>query len=88
MNYPKAIVVAAALIAGAIFFSVRAQANPSNGGKYQIVSGYAKTEKLSFPLVWRVNIETGQIVRCLVPSGAALRVVCIGSAGELQADTY
>ena len=78
MNYPKAIVIAAALIAGAIAFSVRAQANPNLLGRYQIAS--AQNTLLSS--VWRVDVQTGQLVWCFL-NERSRKVNCFYKNGAL-----
>ena len=70
MSYPKAIVIGAALMAGAIAFSAKAQANPNTKGRYRIASGHQKT-------AWRVDVETGQVVYCEF-SNISLFVACYG----------
>lgn len=49
MNYPKTIVIGAALIAGAIFFS-------TGKGRYQIAGGNTGA--------WLVDIKTGLVAFC------------------------
>lgn len=76
MNYPKAIVIAAVLIAGAIAFSVRAQAGP--GGRYQVSAGSKNN-------AWRINVETGHMVACDVAIRARVqRVSCYDANGDMD----
>lgn len=80
MSYPKAIVIGAALIAGAIALSTRVQASPVPSGTYQILSGsiafpsgLSTTQQIltgTDPIfeksaVWRVNTKTGQMIYCM-----------------------
>ena len=96
MSYPKAIVIGAVLIAGAIALSTGAQANPVPKGKYQIVSGHIvftdEKRNLTLPVMWRVNVETGQMVYCqsLFRSkpDSEQRTYCVGSSGLLRPDSY
>lgn len=58
MNYPMAIVVAGALVAGAVLVScVQAQAPPGTANWYQI----AVTQDGK---VWRLNSGTGELTFC------------------------
>ena len=57
MNYPRAIVIAAALIAGAFVFSIKAQASPAPEGRFQILIAPSVG-------VWRIDTMTGQLRYC------------------------
>lgn len=98
MNYPKAIVIAVALIAGAIVFSAhvgtsKAQGKTSKGGRYRILDGRATS--MSRPAAWRVNVETGQMIYCMAVSPRippkslkTWKVQCIDSGGPLPLGSY
>ena len=100
MSYPKAIVIGAVLIAGAIALSTRVQASPVPEGKYQILNGSrglgseASDVIIDRPVVWRVNTETGQMVYCwgsgYKESSKPLthHLYCVGSRGRLSVGSY
>ena len=59
MNYPMAIVIAAALIAGAMFFSNQNDLGAAGGGTWAGVGVDNETNK-----AWAVNTQTGEMRRC------------------------
>ena len=65
MNYPIAIVIAAALIAGAIFFSNQNDLGAAGGGTWTGVGVYEL-------YAWAVNTQTGDIRVCLYDRGDVL----------------
>ena len=61
MNYPMAIVIAAALIAGAMFFSNQNDLGAAGSGTY---AGVGVDNETNY--VWAVNTQTGQMRRCKI----------------------
>ena len=59
MNYPMAIVIAAALIAGAVFFSNQNDLGAAGNGTWTGVGVDNETNK-----AWAVNTQTGKMKRC------------------------
>ena len=59
MNYPMAIVIAAALIAGAVFFSNQNDLGAAGNGEWAAVGVDNQTN-----YAWAVNIITGAMKRC------------------------
>ena len=94
MNYPKAIIIGAALIAGAMAFSIKTQANPLQEKQYQIIEGEIPAGEGAIPVIWRLDVKTGQVVFCLAPTTVkdskvrGLLVKCIGSKGHLPSGSF
>ena len=73
MNYPMAIVIAAALIAGAMFVSNQNDLGAAGNGTWEPVGIDSQTN-----FVWAVNTHTGQKRRCTI-SNTDGTVVCTTS---------
>ncbi len=86
MNYPTALVAAAAIVSGTLLASARAPSAESGNRPadtkphYQIVSG----DKNS---AWRVDTRSGQVAWCLA-TGPGYQVRCYGRTGELPSARY
>lgn len=86
MNYPTALVAAAAIVSGTLLAAAYAPSAESVGrsavpsGRYQIVSGDKNTS-------WRLDTRNGQVVWCLA-TGPNYQVHCYGRAGELPNGRY
>ncbi len=62
MGYPQAIIMGAALIAAAIFFTNGAPvAEAQRTGPWQMQAGTAQGSKVA----WRINTKTGEMHYCL-----------------------
>jgi hypothetical protein len=90
MNYPKSIVIAAALIAGAIVFSVRAQANPAIvPGSFQIATARPDSR---YPAAWIVDTRTGDLTFCIGMLGVRrprfIGVNCFDKKGKMLSGSW
>lgn len=90
MNYPKAIVIAAVMIAVAIVFSTHLQARPSFvAGNYQIATVRPDSE---FPAVWVVDTRSGDLTFCIGMPGARgpnfIGVNCFDKKGKMLSGSW
>ena len=66
MKYPQAIIVGAALIAAAIFFTNGAPiAEAQRTGPWQMLVGSGKLSNLA----WRMHLKTGEMHVCFLSAG-------------------
>ncbi len=69
MKYPQAIIMGAALIAAAIFFTNGAPiAEEQRTGPWQLQLPTGEVEGIM--VAWAINTTTGMIYRCFAPTGA------------------
>ena len=61
MNYSMAIVISAALVAGAMFFSNQNDLGAAGNGEWAAAGVVTEGE---LPRVWAVNTQTGQMRMC------------------------
>ena len=62
MNYPMAIVISAALIAGAMFFSNQNDLDAAGNGEWAAVG--VGVERGGVARAWSVNVHTGTMRMC------------------------
>jgi len=66
MKYPQAIIMGAALIAAAIFFTNGAPiAEAQRTGPWQMLVGSGELSNIA----WRINMKTGEIHMCAATAG-------------------
>ena len=89
MNYPRVILIGALLIAGAIVFSVRAQASLSIvPGSFQIATARPDS---SNPAVWMVDTRSGDLTFCMVVGIRGLEFIgvnCFDKKGKMLSGSW